>query len=235
MYYEPDIGYYEPSEAESIFDKAKEELKQLLNNSIKYEIEQLKKENENLKEKNKKLQTQVNEIESRERKLEHEKNNMLKTVRRERLSKLMEDFKIVRYSVTTTSMYGKKCNKCNDDRDITFTSPLGKEMKESCECDKSTSIYVPEEDYIHNFSCRDKDKMSYWYTEKSYDNDDYYTSTTYMGELYKGQSYESIENKYRLFFNTEEECQLYCDWLNKDIDMESLVADKGLSKKPRSK
>jgi len=220
MGYYDDEPYYEPSLVDDILNEYQQKMKDALLESVKHQIEKTKTDNENLKAENKKLQKQVSEINQKERELETQKKNLIWEVRRERLSKLMEDFKIIMYQASATYVKQPKCDKCNKDRQIAFKSPSGKTVHEDCECNKSNTIYAPKANIVYEFKVdrHNSEKMSAWYTveESSYDKEEYYShNTTFAETIYNTEmSFENL-NTYKTFFKTIEECQTYCDWLNK--------------------
>ena len=217
-----DEPYYEPTAADEIFFEAREKLIKSLKDSVKQHIENIENENKKLKDKNEKLSVQVREIEYRERKLELEKKNLESTVRRERLSVLLEQLKVERFMVKTKTMYEKKCNKCNSERYVEFLSPLGKKQKERCDCyTNRVEVFLPESHLCTEFKVdsQNSNKLRMWYRLNSYNKDEYYSSSTYYQNSYDGEPYESL-SIYSTFFDTLEECQKYCDWLNRDIDFE---------------
>jgi hypothetical protein len=160
----------------------------------------------------------VSEIESKERELEFRKEKLLREVRRERLSELMKEFKVITFEASNVWKKNEKCSKCNDKRQIEFMSPSGKPMNEPCECNKSYPHYEPEEKVCIEFRINStkKDCLSVWYKEhKDRDYDWYgYESSRYVDEFYSDDmKYEDID-KFKVFFKNKEDCQKYCDWLN---------------------
>ena len=61
-----------------------------------------------------------------------------------------------------------------------------------------------------------------WYTEhRDKDYDWYgYASSNYVDDIYAdGKNFEDID-RYKTYFKSKEDCQKYCDWLNKHADKE---------------
>lgn len=214
--------YYEPSQADMIMAEYQEKLKEALKDSVKNYIENVKKENEKLKKDNEKLQKLVAEIEDKERELEYQKSNLMREVRRERLSILLEDFQVIMYKVGNAYKEQPKCNKCNDKRKIVFISPLGNTFSESCTCAERLSYYIPEEQIATEFKIDNyfnKDKLIVWYkNHKEKNSDDYcsYSSSSVIKTIYEPNlRFEEIEKR-DMFFRSKEDCQKYCDWLNEN-------------------
>lgn len=220
MYEYEEECYYEPSIADELLTEYQEKMKEALLSSVKSKFDAIKAENENLKEQNAKLKKKVEEIDNRERHLKIEKSNMLRDVRKERLSELMKDFHIIMYKIYQDHIMPEKCNKCDDNRNILFNSPSGKVLKENCECKNAEKFYKPIEYQCKSFKIdRDGKKMDAWYEENKKNNgdDDYYerSYSQHCGKIYdETMEYKDGDEYYNLFFKTKEECQKYCDWKN---------------------
>jgi hypothetical protein len=210
---------YEPSKADETLNEYQEKMKELLLNTVKVDIETYQKRiDELLKEKEKMMKT-IEELRSKEYQFKQKKSEIERQVRNERLSNLMCDFKVIVYQASNIGKRLNKCDKCNDKREIEFTSPSGKLYTEYCECNKTLKFYQPEEKVCKEFKINisQKDALSIWYTEHcERDNDDYYTyySTNYADEFYSEDiNFEDIDS-YKVYFKTIEDCQKYCDYLN---------------------
>lgn len=209
--------YHEPSE----FEEQVESFKESLMNAVK---EEYKAEMERLREKNKELLVYKSNFENikteylrKERDLERERENMRRELRKERLSSLMEDFKVTMYQVNTEWIKPKKCDKCDENRLIHYKTPLGNDANERCTCNKSKAIYVPVE-----FICvrlhldNQENELTVWYNIPTKDDENglKYSFSSRLDTVYSGgMDFEKLD-KYGTFFNTIEECQAYCDWLN---------------------
>jgi hypothetical protein len=219
MYYdEEEQPYYEPSPADDLLMEYQNKMKEVLLTSVKYQIECFKTDNERLIAENKALKDNECKIRDKERQLEREKSDLMRQVRKERLSELMKDFEVVMYQAEKIRVDLPKCNKCNDKRKIEFKSPTGKKMYEDCKCNVGKTVYIPQEYGCSSFTInRDNKKMDMWFKEHlerdgdwySYDNNSNYCKAVYNEEM----DYKDIE-MYHTFFKTKEECQKYCDWLN---------------------
>lgn len=234
-YYEE--PYYEPTEADEIFLEAREKLINSLKGTVKQYVENVKSENERLKKELYTAKSKLREVETREFALEREKSNLMNTVRKERLSELLKDFQVERFMVTSTTKYAEKCDKCDDERYIHYKSPLGKEHKERCNCcDNSEKIYKPKSMLCTEFKVdsRDSKKLRMWYNRNTYDREEYYDSSKHFEKSYNGESYD-ILNEYEIFFDTIEECQKYCDWLNRDVDLEKYNSDLTVEYLPKKR
>lgn len=216
-WFEPDY-YNEPSE----FDEMVEEFKESLAKSIK---EEHQNEMKKLKEENKSLQAIKDEFEEIKRdyriklnKLESDRSNMIRELRRERLLDLLKDKEVNLYRAISNKVWREKCDKCDNNRRVKYFTPLGKEAVEDCTCKVSLNIYKPQELTRYEFKInRNRSEIVAWY--RQYDDDEdglVYDTSVKVEDVYSGEvAFKDIESKYYTFFKTEEECQEYCDYLNK--------------------
>lgn len=217
-YYDEDERYFEPSLADDIVLEFKEKMKDVLLDSVKQDISAIKAKNEALIKENEELKSNRDRVNALERSVQYEKKNLLRTVRSERLSELMKDFSVVMYTADNEGKKAPKCNKCDENRNLIFTSPKGKKMKESCDCDKTLSYYIPKEYYCSEFRInRNNEKLLMWYKEnRERDEDDYYQyqSSNFAETLYNSEMKYDDLTAYNTYFVSKKECQKYCDWLN---------------------
>lgn len=233
MYYEEEYPYYEPTIADEIFIEYQQKMKDALLESVRQEIEQIKKENGSLKVSNKVLRDQISGISQREKQLEIDKQNLERQVRRERLSSLMKDFEIVMYRVDTIYPLPPKCDKCNEKRQIEFKSPSGKDMTEYCSCNTGKIFYAPQEYICKEFRVdRNDGAMRMWYKENHEKDYDWYgyEGSDLAKVVYKdGMNYEDLDRD--IFFKSIEECQKYCNWLNENSDKTFSMTSSKVKKK----
>jgi len=222
-YWDDEPYYYEPSEADEIFLEAKSKLENALKESIKNKMEQILEENTSLKEENQKMREKVREIEWKEKSLESKEKDLERSVLCKKFSEMLKPLeeKTPMYNVDYKWVYGDKCNKCNENRQIEYTLPSGKRGYEDCTCKKSYVVYYPvlrevvslslykSKDYPYKISVTPK------YDSPSYD-DTYchFELKTYIENL--DETYDLKELYYKsVGFKTEEDCQKLCDYLNK--------------------
>lgn len=221
--------YYEPSE----FDEKVEEFKDCLRSSIKEEtqkeIERLKKENDSLQEIKRNWDNLVKEYEDKKRELGYKIQECESKAATKRLETLFEEtgMNVIMYKPDYNHVYGKKCNKCDDERYIHFSSPSRKDYKEDCECAKTLLKFSPQAFYLSEFRRNryyGEKPMLFWFKRyKDYSNDyDGYTYDSSNAEKHVYESNDTFDELFEtygqyssgLFFKTEEDCQRYCDWLN---------------------
>lgn len=231
MYYDYDDYWPEPSE----FDQQVEEFKDSLRNSVKDEIKEkiasLENELVEIKEFRDEKDKFIREYESkiREAKREVEAANKLvkeseEKWKKARLHQLLGDYLTVGWVVGSSWEYGEKCDKCDENRKIHFTSPQGKEYTEDCQCAKRYYRYFPKEATLSkiyvkkkNFRWDDKGETDFYNRYYMVTDDDEYDRYESADEIYASSDidYKKV-NSYRAVFLNEEDCQKYCDWKNKE-------------------
>ena len=228
MFYDYDDYWEEPNEFEQQIEEFKDALRKNVRDEIKERIESLEKELSELKaykdDKNKIIQEYENKV--REAKSEAETTirkakESEEKWKKARLHQLLGDYLTVGWKAVYTRVYGEKCDKCDDDRKIHFSSPQGKKYTEDCQCAKCYYKYHPKEATlakIHvrkkHFDYDDKGKCDfynrYYKVEDADDYDIYETSS----EVYTSSDFDYEKaNPYRAVFLNEEDCAKYCEWL----------------------
>jgi hypothetical protein len=229
MYYEDDF-YYEPSE----FDQQIEEFKQALRESVKEEtkaeIASLKKELEELKEfKNERhkfiadYEAQIREIKHHAESVERAAKESEEKWKKARLHQLLGDYLFIGWEIGSTYELGEKCNKCDENRKIHFTSPQGKPYSEDCKCATRYYSYFPKEAtlskfYVRkkNFCWNDNEETDYYYRYYTVTDHDEYDRYEDINKVYTSSDIDFAEvNRYSAVFLRQEDCQKYCDWLKK--------------------
>lgn len=222
-YYDEE-SYYEPTPADEIFFEAKEKLENCLKETIKNRIQLLEEENKKLKEENSEFKIKIREVKSKERQLEIKERDLENSVLRKKFSEMLKPLEkqYTIYAVDYGYKWIEKCDKCDEDRKIKFVSPLGRELKENCECSRNFKVWKPKELNIKALSLY-KNKKTYPYSISVTPK---YDSPSYADMYCKFELQEFIENLNNLEFNfedfkyndigfkTKEDCQKYCDFLN---------------------
>jgi hypothetical protein len=209
-YYGPEDyeGFYnEPSDFEMKMDDLKKSLLDVVKDEFISEMEKLRKENSELQE----IKHRMKAIEferSRERsELERSKEMAKKEAKTMRLGELLKDYKQNIYKSGSVHSQGPKCCKCDDDRQIYYTTPLGRRAKEWCTCDKTTVTYSVKEvtaAYIEHWSAEYGIKVNYY--------DDSRDEVVKSYQMYEpGEDFEKLNSW--TYFSEKEDCQKYCDWL----------------------
>jgi hypothetical protein len=230
-------SYYEPTIADEILIEYQEKMKEVLLESIKLEIEQIKNENIKLKKENQEYKQRENSISSKERDLKYKEENLKREVTNEfyksnigdTLKQYIEDCEV--WFADVEYYQKEKCNLCNEKRELVAKFPNGKTTKTECTCAKTLSKYVPTLSTItiiqfgkrnSRYSSDRKFYLGRTYSPPSNRSDYDYEYQDFKIYHVVDEFNESIialhENKKygeRLGFRDKEECQKYCDWLNK--------------------
>lgn len=226
MYYDEEF-WEEPSE----FEQQVEEFKDALRSSVKKEIEEkiasLEKELDELKDFKNDRKKIIQEYENKIREVKREADAQIRNTKelekkwkKARLHHLLGDYLTIGWKIGYTKEYGEKCDKCDSNRKIHFTSPQGKQYAEDCKCAKLYYKYFPKEASLSKIYVRKKnlgwgdngksDFYNRYYTIKDDDDCDIYETAS---EVYASSDfdYEKV-NSYRAVFLNEEDCAKYCEW-----------------------
>lgn len=216
--------YFEPGEFDEKIEELKEELKKSVKKEINDEIEKLRKENKELQDIKKNFESIKSDFDKKKREYDIAIKNAERTAKDARLEELMERFKINLWSANWNYMYKKKCDKCNKYRKIKVTLPSGKVVEDECSCGQiSKKVYYPQENRLYELSERNRSIVA-WYTEQG-NKDKYFVESplTRYARLVidHDKDFKTIDRNEltKAFFVTHEECQAFCDYLNKDNEI----------------
>jgi hypothetical protein len=218
MYYMDDEDYFGPSE----FDVKIEELKNELRESVKKEV---KDELEKLREENKKLQGIKENFESikkdygrKKAECESAMRNAETKARQARLKELMEQFKVVLWSVKRNFQYKEKCDRCDSDREVKIKLPSGRMTYDDCKCGTRKKVYYPDMEILYELS-DEYQGIKTWYraaNDKEESDLTMCSCTTYVEEIVDhNKDFNEIDAEDNIFFATKEECQEFCDYMNR--------------------
>jgi FtsZ-binding cell division protein ZapB len=237
-YYEDEPSYYEPTIADEILIEYQQKMKDALLESIKLEIENIKKENIKLKDDNKEYKKRETDLLTKERNLKYKEENLKREVTSEfyksnigdTLKQYIEDSEV--WFADIERYQKSKCNLCDEKRELIAKFPNGKTTKTECTCAKMLSKYIPalSELTVITFSKNNSNYLSdrKFYLSKTYSPPNNRSNYDYDYQEFRichvvNEFNESIialhENKRyseKLGFRNKEECQKYCDWLNKN-------------------
>lgn len=219
--------YEEPSEFEQQIDEFKTSLYNSVKEEHKLEMDKLIKENNELQEIKRNFNKIESEYKQKQRELERKIESAERDAKRLRLTELMQELKQSLWQKSRTSVYEKKCDKCDNARKIHFTSPSGKDMTEDCKCAKNIIKYEPCEYELYSFQ-QNKDEIGKWY-KKKYEDEDYYTEDgDRMKLLVKSEEdFQFVNNNtYGIFFISKELCQKYCDIKNNENGITEDMAEE---------
>ena len=218
MNYDDEEFYNELNEFELQISEFKQSLLNSVKDEYKKEMETLRKENEKLQDVKKNWESLKREHNNKMRELENEKRNLELKMKRARLDTLLEGvYKFVYYRPSKKYEKLPKCNKCDNYRKVEFTSPLGRKMKEECECNKSIISYVCEPFWVCEFRETSQRELIIWFKPYNDDDNGYtYSSSVVADEIITKHldDFSILDKEKKIFFASEEECQRYCDYLN---------------------
>lgn len=224
MYYDE---YYdiEPSEFDEKCGELIEFLKSKVKKEIQDELDRLRKENAELSPLKLTLGNKLAELEREKDRYKWQENAMREQITRElkrtRLSELLSEFATILYVVRNEPIVQEKCNRCDNDRRIQYTTPLGRIAYERCTCADTINHYVVKEADCSEFKIYTRNDEAYtgklvgWYKLKKERDYDYYESATFaMDNIYKGEDFKDLKYYYNVYFYEKEKAQEYVDWLN---------------------
>lgn len=213
--------YGETGEYEQMIDDLKHMLMRKVKREIQDEMERLKAENAKLQEVKEKWDDLVGDYKEKEYKMKYTLEEERRKIARMRLADLFDacGMNVILYKPTKHLVYGPKCDKCDADRYIHFTSPSGKEMKEYCECRKSIKIYAEKPYKLIRFyrDARKNLSVTAIYEDNSNESyDDFRPCSVKCEKVYAGESFDTIYAEYEsaVFFEDEAKCKEYCDYIN---------------------
>ena len=210
-----DMDYY--SELYSEFDKLIADFKQSLISAVKQEHQE---EMNRLREENARLQSVKNDWEKikEERRADHEElKRKMKESDRKSLKELLDSSALlVMWKVGSARIEKDKCDKCDEQRRIYYTTPRGKRTYEECECQDSAYNYFPCEALRYEFGQKDRERtVIAWYKKmERYSGHACLEDWSTVGDLNADQKPFDEITQYDAVFKDKEKCQEYCDWLN---------------------
>lgn len=234
------FDFPEPSTGDIVFEELKRVLLGTLKEEIKAELEKLRAENEELrpyKEEHERISLDLlrthQECERRIQEAEHKVKNMM-------LGELFGECVVDAWKVGREYTKGPKCDKCDENRKLHYTTPRGRAMTEDCECAESFVQYSPKPAIMARFKVRPRNRVSYNDNASSYDRQVYRWYTTEWSQIEDGTEFvvdsdncvgsdrfadksdtpfEKL-NEWHSVFTSYERCQAFCDYLT-EKDKES--------------
>lgn len=222
MWYDEDF-YNEPSEFEEKIDELKESIAKDVKKDFIEEMESLKKENQNLRGIKEHFEQIKRDYENKKQELDRAIRDAETKAKRMKAEEIMEKYKVFFWRPSCTYLYGAKCDKCDENRQIEVALPSGKKVKDDCDCrNTQRKVYAPERMMRYELADRDG-KVVAWYKSCGKDGERYYcadyASTVYADKamVEPGTSFDTLANKDNcrdVLFRTKEECLAYCEYLN---------------------
>ena len=240
-YWDYEEPVWEPSEADELFDEIKSKLIEAAKSSLKNDMESLKRRNEYLEKRNKELEEKAQEVSRKESDLKYKEQNLRREVEKEFYKTAIDD--LFKDAIEQSQLWfadnkpheKPKCDKCDENRNWVLTWPDGTTTSKRCTCSQPDYWYEPEETWIDTlkYKIKDSDYQSerYYRLDKSYQCTgnsrwDHYSEQAFgIQFVYDKFCDDVIEKKKQLNygqyigFKSKEECQKYCDWLNRRKDI----------------
>lgn len=242
-YWDYEEPMWEPSEADELFDELKSKLVDAAKASLKNDMESLKSRNEYLEKRNKELEDKAQEVSRKESVLEYKAQNLRREVEREFYKTAIDD--LFKDAIEQSQLWfadnkpheKPKCDKCNADRKWVLTWPDGTTTSKQCTCSRPDYWYEPQETWLNVLTYKVKDSNyqseRYYGLDKSYQSTrsdrwgDYSSAEFGIQFVYDKfcddtiEKYEQLNYGKHIGFTSKEECQKYCDWLNKRKNKEN--------------
>ena len=220
MNYWDEESYFEPSEFDEKIEELKEELKKSVRQEIKDEVEKLRNENRELQDIKKNFEAVKRDFERKKAECDRVMKEAEFKASQARLTELMDKhFKVVLWAVNKDYVYKKKCDKCDNNRQIKVTLPSGKVVLDDCRCRESKEKYSPQKNVLYRLSENSRE-INAWYRKEGRKGEEYFTeglSSVHANVIVnhdKDFKKLAMAQLYGVFFTTEEECQEFCDFLN---------------------
>ena len=206
--------YYEPSEFEEEIQNLKQSIRDSVRKEIKDEMDRLRVENAELREVKENWQEIKNVHVKAMSDLKFAKENAEWEAKKARAKDILADLAVIGYRPSVRYEVGPKCDKCDQYRYRHFISPLGREMKEECTCKKAKRIYSPAENKLLEFHIGREIGSVYY--ERAEDKDIDCDTYSLRADVYKELPDDLTKiNEYRAVFINKDDCQRYCDEMNK--------------------
>lgn len=226
MYYDDDY-FYEPSENDIVMEEIGDILKKMVKKEILDELEALRAENAELRQ----FRDERKNYEAKIREAEYKSKVAIEKAQREansaRIHNIFGEMLTVGYMIASNNKKRPKCDKCNEQRRIEYTTPLGKTAYETCDCDGYESFYEVKEVEMVKFSIRkhggwdhDERVVRYFsHAHNTYDDKDDENNYDRVTWVYNNEPFEELAKKsyYDIVFLDKNKCQEYCDWRNNNV------------------
>lgn len=213
--------YGEPGEYDQMIDDLKRTLMRSVKREINDEMDRLKAENAELQEVKEKWEDLVGEYREKELKMKYTLVEERRKIARMRLADIFEacGMNVMLYKPDPNLVYGPKCDKCDENRNIHFNSPSGRELTERCECGANIWVYAPKRYNLVRFYMdehNDRKVVAFYKKESANGHDDFEACSIRCKEVCSQDDFDTIYAKYKsaAFFADEEKCKAYCDYIN---------------------
>lgn len=218
-FYDEEYDYFDSTIAD-----LKEQLKKEVKQEIQDKIKTLENENKELQDVKENWEEIKQEYENKITELEREKQRILDNAKNEIYNATLKDLfenceyfsKI--YRIDTTYVKRPKCDRCDENRELTVVDCYGRKHKVSCKCVNQKCIYIAEENtraQIYVQKDAEKDNFLFRINE---DSDYCYGRKISKEEVLEKFDKDKVKGYYNTYFTTLEEAQKYANYLNSKDD-----------------
>lgn len=203
--------YDEPNEFDRQIAEFKVGLMDAVKDDFKAEMENLRKENEELQEVKKRMKDIEFERRQEKNEVERIRREAVDEAKKDRLTQLLEGMRHTVYTVDYEYENKPKCDKCNDDRNVEYTTPLGRVAHEACLCKKTIKNHFVKEMQAFRISLNSQGDalLTGFYDEF---RDESIKIHDIMGSEVKNEDVR----EWKPYFETKERAESYCEWANKN-------------------
>lgn len=218
-YYDDDF-FYEPSEFEEKVNELKESLTLAVKEDILAELKKLREENESLKDFKEKKEEYERELQRTKNECDRKIREAEENAKKMKLREVLDFISVTGYRPKAEYIKKPKCDKCDKYRKIHYITPMGREAEEYCKCNDSIVKYSTEEVKLVKFDVDDREDEVTFHYEKEKESE-YYVSYSYIADVYRTLDTDFNDiNSYKAVFLKKEDCQRYCEWLEKKKNKE---------------
>lgn len=206
--YDPEDEFFEPGEFDDIVDTLKDAIRASIRKETQDELVRLRKSEAELREKVVNLRQLEHKATIAATEYKRMSESAARDAKRTSAMELLKTLSEPKYVVQHTWEFCvNKCDKCNDERHITFFSPSGASLTEACECyDKARMWHVDEV-----FACEVGGRDSLvWYKvgKENYSRPTNLSRPTTINEMVGQENYNTYG------FDSREAAQEFADALN---------------------
>jgi len=211
-----DDSYYADSDLRELLNNFSSTAMELVKEDIKQHYDLIKQENTMLKKEIEKFVAKELDLARKEREIGSIKQDLEKNFLKMKFNEATKNIFSIGYKAISDSFQPEKCQFCDDERKIEYTAVNGAKIKENCSCAKYSYIYHPAKYSLWDINILKKEREQYYlYGRYVTDNRETAEEVRFEKTTLKDK-FIPEQSKYHDFYATEEECQKYCDELNKE-------------------
>lgn len=222
-------SYFEPDEIEWAAREFQDKVLNAAKEQFKKRIEDLEQEVRELKEFRDLKDTYERKMNMMQYEIERAKEEAAQNAKRLKAKDYMDILSKPAFVVNCEwRHYKPKCDKCDNDRKIHFTSPMGKQMTEPCSCSGIRRFYSVSEAVVYESEPEDKHRFVGYVDVNCFRNthtedDPRFEVCRYVWSGQKDMKYMLDNNYYELihtYFFNRKDCEEACKLLQEKADKE---------------